>query len=34
LPNENMIKTEVAKRERKPQSEFVLSAWGEPANLG
>lgn len=33
LPNENMIKTELAKRERKPLAEFVLSAWGEPAKL-
>jgi nitroreductase len=34
LGNEQMISMEVAPRERKPQSEFVLSAWGEPAQLG
>ena len=34
LSNEQMIKQEVAKRERKPLSEIVLSGWGEPAKLG
>ena len=34
LGNEQMIKMEVAKRERKPLSEIVLSGWGEPAKLG
>lgn len=34
LGNEQMIAMEVEPRERKPQSEFVLSAWGEPAQLG
>jgi nitroreductase len=33
LSNEQMIKQEVAKRERKPLSEIVLSGWGEPAKL-
>ena len=34
LPNEQMVAQEVAPRQRKPLSEFVLSAWGQPANLG
>jgi nitroreductase len=34
LGNEQMIAMETAPRERKPLSEFVLSAWGEPAKLG
>ncbi|MFZ0745850.1 MAG: nitroreductase family protein [Terracidiphilus sp.] len=33
LSNEKLIATETAPRSRKPLSEFVLSAWGEPANL-
>jgi nitroreductase len=34
LPNENFIAQEVVPRQRKPVSEFVLSDWGAPANLG
>jgi nitroreductase len=34
LGNEQMIAMEVAPRVRKPLSDFVLSAWGEPARLG
>jgi nitroreductase len=34
LGHEQMISMEIAPRERKPLSEFVLSAWGEPAKLG
>lgn len=34
LPNENFIAQEVAPRQRKPLTEFVLSGWGEPAKLG
>lgn len=34
LGHDQLIAREVAPRERKPLSEFVLSAWGEPANLG
>ncbi len=34
LNNEKMISMEIAPRERKPLSEFVFSAWGEPAVLG
>jgi len=34
LPNEQMVSQEVAPRSRKPLSEFVLSGWGQPANLG
>jgi nitroreductase len=34
LGHEQMISMEVAPRERKELSEFVLSAWGEPAKLG
>jgi len=33
LPNENFIAQEVAPRQRKPLSEFVLADWGTPANL-
>ena len=33
LPNEHYIAQEVVPRQRKPLSEFVLSAWGVPANL-
>jgi nitroreductase len=34
LGHEQMIAMEVAPRDRKPLSETVLSAWGEPAHLG
>ena len=34
LANERMIAQEVAPRTRRPLSEIVLSAWGEPARLG
>jgi nitroreductase len=34
LANEQLIARESAPRERKPLSELVFSAWGEPANLG
>ena len=34
LPNENLIAREIAPRTRKPLSELVFSAWGEPAKLG
>jgi nitroreductase len=34
LGHEQMISMEIAPRERKPLSELVLSAWGEPAKLG
>lgn len=34
LGHEQMIAMEIAPRERKALSEFVLSAWGEPAKLG
>jgi nitroreductase len=34
LSHEKLIAQEIAPRTRKPLSEFVLSAWGEPANLG
>ena len=34
LPNEKLVAMETAPRTRKPLSEIVLSAWGEPANLG
>jgi nitroreductase len=34
LGHEKLIAQEIAPRTRKPLSEFVLSAWGEPANLG
>jgi nitroreductase len=33
LPNEKMINQETAPRTRKPLSEIVLGAWGEPAKL-
>jgi hypothetical protein len=34
LPNEQMVAQEIAPRQRKPLSDFVLSAWEQPANLG
>jgi nitroreductase len=34
LGQEQLIAQEIAPRTRKPLNEFVLSAWGEPANLG
>jgi nitroreductase len=34
LGNEHMIEMETSPRTRKPLSEFVLSGWGEPAELG
>ena len=34
LATETLIAREVAPRERKPLSEMVFTAWGEPANLG
>ena len=34
LGNEQLIAREVAPRDRKALSEIVLSAWGEPADLG
>jgi nitroreductase len=34
LPNESLIAREIAPRTRKPLSELVFSAWGEPAKLG
>jgi nitroreductase len=33
LANEQLITRETAPRERKPLSELVFSAWGEPADL-
>lgn len=33
LPHEQMVSQEVAPRTRKPLSEIVLSAWGEPAKI-
>ncbi len=33
LSNEKLIETEVATRTRKALSEFVMTAWGEPARL-
>ena len=33
LINQQLLAQEIAPRERKPLSDFVLSAWGEPANL-
>ena len=33
LTNPDMLKSEIAPRERKPLDQFVLSAWGEPAKL-
>jgi hypothetical protein len=29
-----MLAQETAPRQRKPLNDFVLSAWGEPADLG
>lgn len=34
LTNEQMLAQETTPRQRKPLSEIVLSAWGEPARLG
>jgi len=34
LANEQLLTRELAPRERKPLSEIVFSAWGEPAELG
>jgi len=34
LGQEQLIAQEIAPRTRKPLNEFVLSAWGKPANLG
>jgi nitroreductase len=34
LANEKLIEREISPRERKPLSEMVFTAWGEPANLG
>jgi nitroreductase len=34
LGNEQLIAAEIEPRTRMPLSEFVLSAWGEPADLG
>jgi nitroreductase len=34
LADENQLTQETSPRNRKPLSEFVYSAWGEPANLG
>jgi nitroreductase len=34
LSNQQMLVQETSPRQRKPLSEFVLSAWGEPATLG
>ena len=34
LPTEKLIAAEIAPRSRKALSEFVFSAWGEPAQLG
>jgi nitroreductase len=34
LGQEQLIEREIARRERKPFSEVVFSAWGEPAKLG
>lgn len=33
-PEDELVKREVAPRARKPLSEIVFSAWGEPAKLG
>jgi nitroreductase len=33
LINKQLLAQEITPRERKPLSDFVLSAWGEPANL-
>lgn len=34
LANEKLIEREISPRERKPLSEMVFTAWGEPANVG
>ena len=34
LINGQLLTQEIAPRQRKPLSDFVLSAWGEPADLG
>ena len=34
LPTPKMLAQEIAPRTRRPLSEIVLGAWGEPANLG
>jgi hypothetical protein len=34
LANETLIEREISPRGRKPLSEMVFTAWGEPANLG
>jgi hypothetical protein len=34
LANESLIARETSPRERKPLSEMVFAAWGEPADLG
>lgn len=34
LANEQMLQQETAPRQRKPLSEIVLAAWGQPADLG
>jgi nitroreductase len=34
LHDQQLVERETAPRTRKPLSEFVLSAWGEPADLG
>jgi nitroreductase len=34
LEDERLIAQEIAPRTRKPLSEIILGAWGEPANLG
>jgi hypothetical protein len=34
LPEGPMLAQETAPRQRKPLSDFVLSGWGEPADLG
>ncbi len=34
LANTHLLEMETSPRTRKPLSEFVLSAWGEPAELG
>lgn len=34
LTNQQMLSQETSPRQRKPFNEFVLSAWGQPADLG
>jgi len=34
LGNQNLVDMEISPRTRRPLSEFVFSAWGEPADLG